>query len=71
MERRLSIITSCTPEEPSIDSDSIYFGAHEFHHNVDLQAQYAGLLTILLLLHLHVEIRVWQPLCPIIILHGM
>ena len=31
-------------QKSPVDSDSVYFGAHEFHHNVDLQAQYAGLL---------------------------
>ena len=45
VERLLSVTAPCTPVDPQMDSDEIYFGRHEFIHNVDDQSEYAGLLN--------------------------
>jgi hypothetical protein len=45
VERRLNITVSCDLTEPAVDSDSILYGRHEFIHNMDDQAEYAGLIN--------------------------
>ena len=52
VERRLTIDTGCGPTDPSVDSDTILYGRHEFNHNMNDQAEYAGLMNDIIVLAL-------------------